>query len=84
MGEKHCKQSIDWCFTPFSKVFQSYHGDSSHYSCLSWVSPVQGWDSEVSCPVRYHEKTQRIQRTPGLRVKHFTTEPRTTPAGKGE
>ena len=31
-------------------VFQSYHGDSSHYSCLSWVSSVLGWGSEVSCP----------------------------------
>ena len=36
-------------FTPLSTVFQLYHGDSSHYSCLSWVSPVLGWDSEVSC-----------------------------------
>ena len=24
--------------------------DSSHYSGLSWVSPVLGWGSEVSCP----------------------------------
>ena len=39
-----------WCFTPLSTVFQSYHGDSSHYSCLSWVSTVLGWGSEVSCP----------------------------------
>ena len=31
---------IEWCFTPLSTVSQSYHGESSHYSCLSWVSPV--------------------------------------------
>ena len=24
---------IIWCFTPLLTVFQSYHGDSSHYSC---------------------------------------------------
>ena len=27
---------IEWCFTPLSTVFQSYHRDSSHNSCLSW------------------------------------------------
>ena len=41
---------IEWCFTPLLTVFQSYHGDSSHYSCLFWVSLVLGWGSEVSCP----------------------------------
>ena len=41
---------IEWCFMPLSTVFQSYHGNSSHYSCLSWVSSVLGWGSEVSCP----------------------------------
>ena len=41
---------IEWCFTPLSTVFQSYHGNSSHYSCLSLVSPVLGWGSAVSCP----------------------------------
>ena len=30
----------EWCFMPLSTVFQSYHGDSSHYSYLSRVSPV--------------------------------------------
>ena len=39
-----------WCFTQLSTVFPSYHGDSSHYSCLSWVSAVIGWGSKVSCP----------------------------------
>ena len=52
---------IDWSFTPLLTVFQSYHGDSSHYSCLSWVSPVLGWGSEVSCPRRLPRKTQRIR-----------------------
>ena len=49
---------IDWCFTPLSTVSQSYNG--SHHSCLSWVSPVLGWGSEVSCP-RILPKIQRIQ-----------------------
>ena len=66
---------------PISTVFQSYHGDSSHYSCLSWVSPVLGWDSEVSCPRTLPRKNPvRLEpSTPGLRVKRFTTEPRGTP-----
>ena len=38
---------IEWWFTPLSTIFQLYHGFSSHYSCISWVSPVLGWDSEV-------------------------------------
>ena len=43
---------IEWCFTPLSTVFQSYHGDSSHYSYLSWVSPVLGW--ALKCLVQGH------------------------------
>ena len=39
---------VEWCFTPLSTVFQPYLGNSSHYSCLSWNSPVLGWGSEVS------------------------------------
>ena len=76
---------IEWCFTPFSTLFKLYHGDSSHYSCLSWVSQVLGWGSEVSCPRTLPKKKTpedpvRLEpRTPGLRVKHFTTEPRRTP-----
>ena len=53
---------IEWCFTPLSTVFQLFHGDNSHYSCLSWVSPALGWGSEVSCPRIRPRKTQRIQR----------------------
>ena len=84
---------IEWCLTPLATVFQSYHGDSSiihvfwvstvlgsHYSCLSWVLPVLGWGSKVSCPRTPPQKTSQDPvwlepRTPGLRVKHFTTEP---------
>ena len=43
---------IKWCFTPLSTLFQSYHGDSSQYLCLSWVSPVLGW--ALKCPATGH------------------------------
>ena len=36
-------------YKPLSTVFQSYHSDSSHYSCLSWVIGHS------------HKKTQRIK-----------------------
>ena len=52
---------IEWCFTPLSTVFQSYHGDSSQYSCHSWVSPVLGWALKCLAQGHSHEKTQRIQ-----------------------
>ena len=53
----------------------------------SWVSPVLGWGSEVSCPRTLPRKNQEDPmwlepRTPRLRVKHFTTEPRSTPPEK--
>ena len=75
---------IEWCCTPLSTVFQLYHGDSSHYSYPFWVSPVLGWGSEVSSPRTLPWKNPkdpvRLEpRTPGLQVKHFTTEPRGTP-----
>ena len=44
-----------------STVFQSYHCNSSNYSCLSWVSPILAWGSEVSCPRTLPRKIQRIQ-----------------------
>ena len=50
---------------------------------LSWVSPILGWALKCLAQGHSHEKTQgdvmRLEpRTPGLRVKHFTTEPRWT------
>ena len=75
---------VEWCFKPFSTVFQSYHGHSSHYSYLSWVSSVLGWGFEASCsrtlPWKNSEDPVRFEpRTPGLRVKHSTTEPHGSP-----
>ena len=32
---------MEWCFTPLSTVFQSYNGNSSHFSCLSWVTTLR-------------------------------------------
>ena len=52
---------IEQCFTQLSTVFQSYHGNSSHYSCLSWLLPVLGWGSEVSCQMTLLQKTKTIQ-----------------------
>ena len=46
---------------PLLTVFQSYHSDSSHYSCLSWVSPVLGWALKCLAQGHSHEKTERIQ-----------------------
>ena len=46
---------------PLSTVFQSHHGNSSHNSCLSWVSAVLGWGSEDPCPRTLPQKIQRIQ-----------------------
>ena len=75
---------IEWCCTPLLTVFQSYHGHSSHYSCLFWVSPVLGLGSKMSCPRTLPHKNPEDPvwlkpRTPGLWVKHFTTEPCRTP-----
>ena len=44
-------------FTLLSAVFWSYHGNSSHYSCLSWVS----WVLKCLAQGHSHKKTQRIQ-----------------------
>ena len=56
-GLSRLNARFKWCFTPLSTLFQSYHGVSSQYSRLSWVSQVQGWGSEMSCPRKSHEKT---------------------------
>ena len=46
----------------FQTVFLSYHGDNSHYSCLSWLSLVLVLGSEVSCPMALPPKnTQRVK-----------------------
>ena len=67
----------EWCFMPLLTVFQSYHGDSSHYSCFL------GWALKCLAQGHSHEKNPedlvRLEpRTPGLPVKHLTTEPRGT------
>ena len=74
---------IDWLngvLCPFQQYFNYINGHSSHYSCLSWVSPVLGQGSLVSCPRTLPQKSQKdpVQvepMTPALQVKHFTTEP---------
>ena len=63
-----------------STVFQPYHGDSSHYSRLSWVSPVLGGALKCLAQGHAHERNPedpvRLKpSTPGLRIKYFTTEP---------
>ena len=64
-----------------STVFQSYLGNSSHYSCLSWVAHVLGWGSVVSCSRTLPQKkttedpVQLKPSTPWLRAKQFSTEP---------
>ena len=75
------KSFIEWCFTLISTVFQSYQGDSSHYSCFSRVSPVLGWGFEVSCPKTLQRRTQNIQCSlnPGPLNYESYTEPRRTP-----
>ena len=77
-----CIWLIEWCLTPLLTVFQSYHGDSSHYSCFPGFTSTR-LGSEVSCPRTLPRKNPedpvRLEpRTPGLRFKHFTTEPRRT------
>ena len=74
---------IEWCFMQLSTMFQSYHGENSHYSCLSWVLPVPDWGSKVSClwtfPWKNPEAPVQLEPwTSGLWVKQFTTEPCTT------
>ena len=74
---------IDWMVVyAASTVFQSYRCDSSHYSCISWVSPVLPWGSEVGGTRTFLRQNPKDHvwlepKTPG--VKHFTTETRGTP-----
>ena len=69
-------QIIKWCYTPLLIVFQSYHGNSS---CLSWVLPVLGWGSEVSCPRTPLYHTMMTFDDPGGAKKPFENF-----VGKGE
>ena len=64
---------IEWCFMPLSTVFQSYHRHSSHYSC------AQGHSLEKKKKKNPEDPVWLEARTPGLRVKHFTTEQHRTP-----
>ena len=41
--------SIELCFTPLLILFDSYHGECSHYTGLSLISAVLGCGSKVSC-----------------------------------
>ena len=73
---------IEWCFTPLLTVF-SHITATIHiiHAFLGFTSTRLG--SEVSCPRTLPRKNPedpvRLEpRTPGLRVKHFTTEPRGT------
>ena len=76
---------IDWMV--FYTAFNSISVISRRQLTLfmsSWVSPVLGWGSEVSCPRTLPRKNpedpvQLEPRTPGLQVKHFTTEPCRSP-----
>ena len=67
---------VEWCFTPFSTVFQSYHGHGSHYPCLSWVSSVLGWGFEVSCSRTLPRKNSE---DPGLNPGPLDYESNTPP-----
>ena len=73
---------IEWCFMPLSTVFQSYHSYSSHYSSfLGFTSTRLGSEESRprTLPRKKPEDPVRFKpRDPGLRVKHFTTEPRRT------
>ena len=71
-------------FMLLSTVFQSYHSNSSHYSCPSWVSKVLGCGSEVSCPRKLAQKPRgsSMPRTQNLWITSQTTEPRWTPENK--
>ena len=52
---------VGWLNGVLRRFQQSFnHGDSSHYSCLSWFSPALSRSSEVSWPRRLLQKTQRI------------------------
>ena len=39
---------IDWGLTPFSIIFQSYHGGQFTYSCVSWLSHTSNTHNNLS------------------------------------
>ena len=50
---------IEWCFTPLSIVCHSYHGDSLHYSFLSWVSQYKAWALKCLAWGHFRENPKR-------------------------
>ena len=63
---------IERCFTLLSTVFQSCQGDSSHYSCLSWVLhvPVLGWALKCLVQGRSHER-KRNRKSSAARIPDY-------------
>ena len=60
--DKYSRLLMNGVLRRFQQYFSHIdHGDSSHYSCLSWVSPTLGWCSEVSFPRTIPRKLHRIQ-----------------------
>ena len=47
-------------YAPFNSI-SVISPNSSYYSCISYVSPLLGWGSEVSCPKTLPLKTHMIQ-----------------------
>ena len=68
IAKTRLKELIEWCFAPLSTVLQSYQGDSSQYSCLSWVSSVLGWGSRVSFQRILHRQMSPVRWISGERV----------------
>ena len=100
MHERHHR--VNHCYTRwidrpngvlrrFQQYIKSYHGNSSHYSCLSSISQVLVWGSAVSCPrillrkKKKKNKPQRIQSSsnPGTLDYDSNTEPRRNPKHDG-
>ena len=77
-----CVRLIEWCFfAAFNSISVISRRQLTLFVHLGFTSTRLG--SEVSCPRTLPRKNPedpvRLElRTPGLRVKHFTTEPRGT------
>ena len=82
-GFSRCQKVFVTCGVIDLSAIQSYHGDSSHYSCLSWVSQELGRDSDsdVSFPKTFPGKKKSASRIqdPLITSQHFTTEPHRPP-----